>query len=61
MQTILIEKHFHTILAISTGEDGMVLCCLAGQSEYLSTLLTKWTKEFEQDIRQAGKEDTAYQ
>jgi cytochrome b len=29
--------------------------------EYLSTLLTKWTKEFEQEVRQAGKEDTAYQ
>jgi hypothetical protein len=39
----------------------MVFCCSAVQLEYLAILLTKWTKEFEQEIRQAGKEDTAYQ
>jgi hypothetical protein len=61
MQTVLSEKHFDTISAISTGGEGMVFCYSAIQLEYLATSLTKWTKEFEQDIRQAGKEDIAYQ
>jgi hypothetical protein len=61
IQTILTEKHFDTISAISTGGDGMVFCCSTVQLEYLSTSLTKWTKEFEQEVRQAGKEDAAYQ
>jgi hypothetical protein len=46
-QTILSEKNFDMISAISTGGDGMVFCCSAVQLEYLSTLLTKWMKEFE--------------
>jgi hypothetical protein len=29
--------------------------------QYLSTSLTKWIKEFEQDVRQAGKGDAACQ
>jgi hypothetical protein len=61
IQTILSEKHFDTISAISTGGHRMVFCCSAVQFEYLSPSLTKWTKEFEQEVRQAGKEDTAYQ
>jgi hypothetical protein len=61
MQTILREKHFDTISAISTGADRIAFCYSAVQLEYLSTSLTKWTKEFEQEVRQAGKEDTAYQ
>jgi hypothetical protein len=61
MQTILGEKHFDMISAISTRGDGMVFCYSAVQLEYLSTSLTKWTKEFEQDIRQVGKEVAAYQ
>jgi hypothetical protein len=61
IQTILSEKHFDMISAISMGGDGMVFCYSAVQLEYLSTSLTKWTKEFEQEVRQAGKEDTAYQ
>jgi hypothetical protein len=47
IQTVLSEKHFDTISAISIGGDGMVFCCSAVQLEYLSTSLTKWTKEFE--------------
>jgi hypothetical protein len=39
----------------------MVFCCSAVQLEYLSTSLTKWIKEFKQEVRQAGKEDAAYQ
>jgi hypothetical protein len=39
----------------------MVFYCSAVQLEYLSTSLTKWTKEFDQEVRQAGKEDAAYQ
>jgi hypothetical protein len=61
MQTVLSKKHFNTISAISIGGEAMVFCCSAVQLEYLATSLTKWTKEFEQEIRQAGKEDTAYQ
>jgi hypothetical protein len=47
IQTILSEKHFDTISAISMGGEGMVCCYLAVQLEYLLTSLTKWTKEFE--------------
>jgi hypothetical protein len=47
MQTILSQKHFNLISAISTGGDRIVFCCSAVQLEYLSTSLTKWTKEFE--------------
>jgi hypothetical protein len=61
IQTILSKKHFDMILAISTGGDGMVFCCSAVQLEYISTSLTKWTKEFAQEVRQVGKEDAAYQ
>jgi hypothetical protein len=61
MQTMLSEKHFDTISAIIMGGDGMVFCYSAVQLEYLATSLTKWTKEFEQEVRQVGKEDTAYQ
>jgi hypothetical protein len=60
IQTILHEKHFDMISAISTGGDGMVFCCSVVQLEYLSTSLTKWTKEFQQEVRQAGKKDAAY-
>jgi hypothetical protein len=49
------------ISAISTGGDRMVFCCAVVQLEYVSTLLTKWTKEFQQQVRQAGKKDAAYQ
>jgi hypothetical protein len=51
IQTVLSEKHFDTILAISTRGDGMVFCYSAVQLEYLSTSLTKWIKEFEQEVR----------
>jgi hypothetical protein len=61
MQTVLSEKHFDMISAIRTGGEGMVFCCSAVQLEYLATSLTKWTKEFEHEIRQAGKKDAAYQ
>jgi hypothetical protein len=61
MQTMLSEKHFHMISAISMGGDRVVFCCSAVQLEYLAISLTKWTKEFEQEVRQVGKEDTAYQ
>jgi hypothetical protein len=49
------------ISAISIGGEGMVFCCSVVQLEYLATSLTKWTKEFEQEIRQVGKEDAVYQ
>jgi hypothetical protein len=61
IQTVLNEKHFGTISAISTGGEGTVFCCSAVQLAYLSTSVSKWTKEFQQEIRQAGKEDAAYQ
>jgi hypothetical protein len=41
MQTVLSEKHFNTISAISIGGDGMVFCCSAVQLEYLASSLTK--------------------
>jgi hypothetical protein len=55
IQTILNERHFGTISAISTGGEGMVFCYLAVQLAYLATLVSKWTKEFEQEIREAGQ------
>jgi hypothetical protein len=58
---VVSEKHFNTILAISIGGEGMVFCYSAVQLEYLVTSLMKWIKEFQQEIRQAGKEHTAYQ
>jgi hypothetical protein len=60
IQTILNEKHFGTISAISTGGEGIVFSCSAVQLAYLSTSVSKWMKEFEQEIRQEGKEDAAY-
>jgi hypothetical protein len=60
IQTVLNEKHFGTISAISTGAEGTVLCCSAVQLAYLATSVSKWTKEFEEEIRQVGQQDTAY-
>jgi hypothetical protein len=60
IQTVLNEKHFGTISAISTGGEGTVFCCSAVQLAYIATLVSKWTKEFEQEIRNAGQQDTAY-
>jgi hypothetical protein len=54
IQSILSEKHFDTISAISIGGDRLVFCYSAVQLEYLSTSLTKWIKEFKQEVRQAG-------
>jgi hypothetical protein len=54
IQTVLNERHFGTISAISTGGEGIVFCCSAVQLAYLATLVSKWTKEFEQEIRQVG-------
>jgi hypothetical protein len=50
IQTVLNEKHFGTISAISTGGEGTVFCCSAVQVAYLTTLVSIWTKEFEQEI-----------
>jgi hypothetical protein len=47
IQTILNKKHFGTISAISTGGEGTVFCCSAVQLAYLTTLVSKWTKEFD--------------
>jgi hypothetical protein len=47
IQTVLNERHFSTISAISTGGEGMVFCYLAVQLAYLTTSVSKWTKEFE--------------
>jgi hypothetical protein len=47
IQTVLNEKHFGTISAISTGGEGIVFCCSAVQLAYLTTSVSKWTKEFE--------------
>jgi hypothetical protein len=60
IQTIWNEKHFGMILVISTGGEGTVFCCSAVQLAYLATSISKWTKEFEQEIREAGQQDTAY-
>jgi hypothetical protein len=60
IQTILNEKHFSTISVISTGGEGTVFCYSAVQLAYLTTLVSKWTKEFEEEIRQAGQQDAAY-
>jgi hypothetical protein len=60
IQTVLNEKHFGTISAISTGGEGTVFCCSTVQLAYLATSVSKWTKEFEEEIRQAGQQDAAY-
>jgi hypothetical protein len=60
IQTVLNERHFGTISAISTGGEGTVFCCSAVQLAYLATSVSKWTKEFEEEIRQAGQQDAAY-
>jgi hypothetical protein len=60
IQTVLNEKHFITILAISTGGEGTVFHCSAVQLAYLATSVSKWTKEFEEEISQVGQQDTAY-
>jgi hypothetical protein len=60
IQTVLNENHFGTISAISTGGEGTVFCCSTVQLAYLTTSVSKWTKEFEQEIREAGQQDTAY-
>jgi hypothetical protein len=60
IQMVLNEKHFGTISAISTGGEGTVFCCSAVQLAYLATSVSKWTKEFEQEIREAGQQDAAY-
>jgi hypothetical protein len=57
MQTVLNEKHFGTISAISTGGEGTVFCCSTVQLAYLATSVSKWTKEFKQEIREAGQQD----
>jgi hypothetical protein len=54
IQTVLNEKHFGTISAISTGGEGTLFCCSAVQLAYLATSVLKWTKEFDQEIREAG-------
>jgi hypothetical protein len=51
IQTVLNDKHFGTISVISTGGEGTVFCCSAVQLAYLSTSVSKWTKQFEQEIR----------
>jgi hypothetical protein len=45
---------------ISTGGEGIVFCCSAVQLAYLTISVSKWTKEFEQEIREVGQQDTAY-
>jgi hypothetical protein len=60
IQTVLNEKHFGTISAISTGGEGTVFCCSTVQLAYLATSVSKWIKEFEQEIRDVGQQDTAY-
>jgi hypothetical protein len=47
IQTVLNEKHFGTISAISTGGEVTVFCCSAVQLAYLATSVSKWTKEFD--------------
>jgi hypothetical protein len=54
IQTVLNERHFRTISAISIRGEGTVFCCSAVQLAYLTLLVSKWTKEFEQEIREAG-------
>jgi hypothetical protein len=60
IQTVLNEKHFGTISAISTGGEGIVFCYSAVQLAYLAISVSKCTKEFEEEIRQAGQQDAAY-
>jgi hypothetical protein len=47
IQTVLNEKHFGTISAISTGGEGTVFCCSTVQLAYLAISVLKWIKEFE--------------
>jgi hypothetical protein len=60
IQTVLKEKHFSTISAISTGGEGIVFCWSVVQLAYLTISVLKWTKEFEQEIRNAGHQDATY-
>jgi hypothetical protein len=60
IQTVLNERHFGTISAISTGGEGTIFCCSAVQLAYLTTSVLKWMKEFEQEIREVGQQDAAY-
>jgi hypothetical protein len=60
IQTVLNERHFDMISAISTGGEGTDFCCSAVQLAYLATSVSKWTQEFEEEIRQAGQQDAAY-
>jgi hypothetical protein len=41
IQTILNERHFGTISAISTGGEGIVFCCSVVQLAYLTTSVSK--------------------
>jgi hypothetical protein len=41
IQTVLNEKHFGTISAISTGGEGTIFCCSAVQLAYLATSVLK--------------------
>jgi hypothetical protein len=45
---------------ISTAGEGTVFCCSVVQLPYLAISVSKWIKEFEQEIRNAGQQDTAY-
>jgi hypothetical protein len=45
---------------ISTGGEGTVFCCSTVQLAYLAISVLKWTKEFEQEIRNTGQQDAAY-
>jgi hypothetical protein len=60
IHTVLNEKHFGDISAISTGGEGIVFCYSAVQLAYLMILVSKWIKEFEQEITEAGQQDAAY-
>jgi hypothetical protein len=41
IQTVLNERHFSTISAISTGREGIVFCYSTVQLAYLATLVSK--------------------
>jgi hypothetical protein len=60
IQTVLNERHFGMISASSTGGEGTDFYCSAVQLAYLTTSVSKWMKEFEQEIREVGQQDTAY-
>jgi hypothetical protein len=51
IQTVLNERHFGTISAISTGGEGIVFYYSAVQLAYLAISVLKWTKESEEEIR----------